>query len=153
MALQDPGKPVSGRSKYQRLLFDAERFFKEKDFQTAFKIYQQALKDAPPGDHKALSQLCRCYRKKARKALKKEDHQTVFNLLQEMMNLEHVHPFLKARDYEVLANSCLEIGQTDIALKALQRAIHIAPEISVELQSLQRRLKTELLHQEMNGLH
>lgn len=144
--------PIAARSKYQRLLFDADRFFKEKDYPTAFKIYQQALPEAPTGDTRALAQLCRCYRKKALKALKRANHQAVFDLLQEMMHLEHVQPHIKARDYLVFAEVCLELSHLDSAQKSLLRATDLDPHMD-EIRPLQKRLKTELLHREMNGLH
>jgi len=148
---RSPQPPGGGR--YQRLLFDGKRFFEEKDYETAFQVYQQALKLAPTGDHQALSQLCRCYRKKARQAYQKEDYAQVFKLLQEMMGLDKVSRHLKGLDYKVLTESALELGEFQAAEQALTQALNLDPELEDTLKPLQRRLKTERLHREMQDLY
>lgn len=146
-----PPRPAA-RSRYQNLLFDARRFFEAKDYDTAFKIYTQALPDAPPGDSTALTQLCRCYRKKALKLLKKEDFTAVLSLLEEMLALPNVEPVLKALDYKVLGEAALELGQLDKAQTAFDQALSLDPDLAQTMATLRRRLKTELLSREMNGL-
>ena len=140
------------RSRYQHLLFDAERFFEAKDYETAFSIYRQALPEAPPGDSRALAQLCRCYRKKALRCLKQEDFAAVLSLLEEMMAQPQVTPHLKALDHKVLGEAALELGQLARAQQAFDQALALKPDLAGELAPLQRRLKTEMLSREMNGL-
>lgn len=154
-----PPKPPSGlpprpaaRSRYQRLIFDAKRFFENKDYETAFQIYTQALADAPAGDTSALSQLCRCYRKKALKRLKQDDFTAVLLLLEEMMALPQVTPFIKALDHKVLGEAALELGQLEKAQTAFDQVLNLDPELAAALANLQRRLKTELLSREMKDL-
>lgn len=148
---QEP--PRKGSDQYQKLVFDADRFFEDKKYTTAFKIYRQALPLAPAGNAHVLKQLCRCYRKKARKAFKKDDFQKVFDLLQEMMGLERVTPHLKGLDYKVLAEAALELGHLDRAEEGIRLALDIKPELAEEIHPLQKKLKAARLYNELNGLH
>lgn len=143
--------PQAPRSRYQHLLHDGERFFKAKDYETAFSIYRQALSEAPPGDAQALTELCRCYRKKARKAMQSEDFEKVAALLTEMLALPQMHA--KALDYKVLGESLLELGQLEPARAALERAVELGLETGPEVKRLFQRLKTEELSRDMKGLH
>ena len=140
-------KPVPGLKR------PGERFFKSKEYDTAFEIYQKALKLAPPGDSRALGQLCRCYRKRARKPFKKEQFKTVAKMLEEMLALDQVTPHLKGMDYKILAECYLELGKLKKADAAIDQALRLKPELEYDLMGLEKRLKTELLNQEMNGLH
>lgn len=149
--LQADGLPDS--SAYQNALFDGERFFKSKDYETAFEIYQKALKLAPPGDSRALKQLCRCYRKRARKPYKNEQFKTVAKMLEAMLALEQVEPHLTGMDYKILAEAYLELGKLKQADAAMDQALRLKPELEYELMGLEKRLRTEILNQEMNGLH
>lgn len=151
--LPSPGGRKQSESRYQKLVFDGDRFFNEKDYETAFKIFKQALPEAPPGEAYALSQLCRCYRKKARKAFKKANHEQVVALLEEMMALEKVKPHLKGLDYQVLAESCLESGRLERAEEAIRYALDLKPELAEDIHRLQKKLKAEQLHRQMKGLH
>lgn len=148
-----PPRRPAGRSRYQSLVFDADRFFEAKDYETAFTIYAQALSEAPPGDTTALSQLCRCYRKKALKLLKREDWAGVKTLLDEMMSRDKVEPHVKAGDYKVLGEASLELGELDAAQAAFDRTLALKPELQGDIGPLLRRLKTERLSREMKGLH
>ncbi|HEY9843918.1 MAG: hypothetical protein ACAI44_04405 [Candidatus Sericytochromatia bacterium] len=148
-----PPRSPSGSpaSRYQHLLIDGERFFAAKDYETAFSIYSQALKEAPIGDGRAVTELCRCYRKKARKAFQAEDFASAVSLLTEMLDLPQMHP--KALDYKVLGESWLELGELAKARQALEQAVALKPELAVETRRLFQRLKTEELSQQMEGLH
>lgn len=141
--------PAQGR--YRHLLHDAERFFDAKDYGTAFSVYRQALSEAPPGDEQALSGLCRCYRKKARKALQQDDYAAVAQLLAEMLALPGARP--KALDYKVLGEARLELGDLAQARAALEQAVALKPELADETKRLFARLRTEELAREMKGLH
>lgn len=141
----------SGR--YQKLLFDGQQCFEAKDYAAALRVYEQALKLAPIGDERALGQLCRCYRKKARKALNQAQYTEVIRLLQAMLNLERVQPHLKALDFKVLAESALADGQLALAQEALNEALQRCTAITPELKRLQQRLKAEQLSREMEGLY
>lgn len=146
-----PGKPADGR--YQKLLFDGQQCFEAKNYEAAFTVYAQALKLAPPGDERALAQLCRCYRKKARKALNGDNHPEVIRLLQEMQALERVGKHLKALDFKVLAESALETENLALAQQALAEALQRTDVPTPELQRLQQRVKAEALSRELKGLH
>lgn len=146
-----PAHPAGGR--YQKLLFDGQQCFESKNYEAAFSVYLQALKLAPPGDERALAQLCRCYRKKARKALQHENHAEVIRLLQEMQALERVAKHLKALDFKVLAESALAIDDLALAQQALAEALARTETLTPELQRLQQRIKAEALAREMKGLY
>ena len=145
-------EPVNGSENYQKLIFDADRFYEDKKFNTAFKIYREALPLAPTGNAHCLKQLCRCYRKKARKAMRKEDFQKAFDLLQEMMQLERVKPHLQAKDFQVKAEAAMELEFLDEAEEAILQALDLNPELADEMLGLQKRLKTERLHNELRGM-
>lgn len=145
-------EPIKGAENYQKLIFDADRFFEEKKFNTAFKIYREALPLAPAGNAHCLKQLCRCYRKKARKALRNEDFQKAFDLLTEMMQLERVKAHLQAKDFQVKAEAALELVLLDEAEAALSQALDLEPDPGDEILGLQKRLKTERLHNELRGM-
>ncbi len=138
---------------YQTALFDGERFFKSKEYDTAFEIYQKALKLAPVGDSRALIQLCRCYRKRARKPYKKEQFKTVAKMLEAMLALDQVEAHIKGMDYKILAECYLELGKLKKADAAMDQALRLKPELEYEMMGLEKRLRTEILNQEMNGLH
>lgn len=144
---------VPDSNAYQNALFDGERFFKSKDYDTAFEIYQKALTLAPPGDSRALKQLCRCYRKRARKPYKNEQFKTVVKMLEAMLALEQVEPHLTGMDYKILAEAYLELGKLKQADAAMDQALRLKPELEYEMMGLEKRLRTEILNQEMNGLH
>lgn len=150
--LKRPGQALA-QQPYQHLLHDGERFFKAKDYATAFAIYQRALSLAPPGDQRALGQLCRCYRKKALKALKRDDFKEVQALLQEMLSLPGYQSLAKGLDYKILAEVQFELGEFEACEQALEHALALEPDLASELASLQRRLKTEQLARQMKGLH
>lgn len=158
--LKKTGKPLrqptvqrtalSGR--YQNLCLDAKGFFEAKDYDTALKVYTQAATLAPPGDLNALKGMCRCTRKTARKALKKGDYIQVQTLLDELMKNPRVHPLLTGKDYLVLAEAALENQALAHCANALQKALEIKPELAEAAHALQKRLKTEQLHQDMRGM-
>jgi tetratricopeptide (TPR) repeat protein len=149
-----PGKPglPPKRSRYQGLIFDADRFFAEKDFDTAFQIYQKALEEAPPGENHPYAQLCRCYRKKARKLLKKEAWPELIECLEAMLALNGTRPNLKGLDLKILAEAYLEIGEIQKSFNALEQALGINPELAPELKRLQQRLQAENLSQDFRKL-
>ena len=145
-------KPPPRRARYQNLIFDADRFFEARDYETAFQIYQQALKEAPPGDNYPHAQLCRCYRKRARKLQKKQDWPALVACLEEMLRVNGSRPHLKALDFQALAEGYLEQQQPEAALKALDQALALQPTLKAELQSLYNRVRTECLHRDLRGL-
>ena len=69
-----------------------------------------------------------------------------------MLALEQVGPHLKALDHKVLGEAALELGHLGQAQTAFAQALALKPELSAELAPLQRRLKTELLSRELEGL-
>jgi len=140
------------KSNYHALCLDAQRFVTEKDYATALSIYQKALQEAPAGDAKALKGICRCYRKLALKALKKEDFKAVQHLLETLMATPKVSSLLTSKDYCVLAEAALENMDMAQAKPAIDRALEINP-TSPEAVQLQKRLRTELLHQQMKDLY
>ncbi|MGV3524433.1 MAG: hypothetical protein ACO1RX_09420 [Candidatus Sericytochromatia bacterium] len=146
-----PNSRPAPRSRYSHLVFDADRFFAEKDYLQAGRIYQEALKEAPPGETHALIQLCRCTRKQARKAQKREDFVQVRQLLENMLNWERVTPHLKALDYFALAEACLELGDLVASREALDLCLGLQPEL-LEAQRLGRRLQSEELARQLGQL-
>ena len=90
-------KPLSGQ-RYQKLLLDGERFFQQKEFDTARQIFAQALTLAPATDTRAAKELCRCYRKLALKALKHEHFAEVTQLLDQMFAIDQAKAYFKALD-------------------------------------------------------
>lgn len=146
-----PGQPPK-RSRYQSLIFDADRFFADKDYDTAFQIYQQALQEAPPGENHPYAQLCRCYRKQARKLLKKEAWNELIQSLEAMLQLNGNRPNLKGLDFKVLAEAYLETGALQKAIDALNQALQLNPELEPELKRLNQRVQAESLSQNMRNL-
>lgn len=146
-----PGSKPSPRSRYSHLIFDADRLFAEKEYVQAGRIYQEALKEAPPGETHALSQLCRCTRKQARKAQKREDFAQVRQLLENMLSWERVTPHLKALDYFALAEACLELGDLAASRQALDRCLALQPDLAEALR-LGRRLQSEELARQLGQL-
>ena len=53
----------------------------------------------------------------------------------------------------MLGESALELGQIDHAQWAFDQALVLQPELEQELASSLRKIKTERLSQEMQGLH
>lgn len=153
--MQNKPSPSSGvkAAAYHRSLLDAARFFNQKDFETARQIYAHAMALAPVGDSRAAKELCRCYRKLALKALKQEDFAAVLQLLDAMLAIEPAKAYFKALDYKVLAESALELGQIDRAQTAFDQALMMQPELASDLAPSLRKIKTERLAQEMQGLH
>lgn len=147
-----PGQPPPKRSRYQNLIFDADRFFADKDYETAFQIYQQALQEAPPAENYPYAQLCRCYRKQARKLLKKEAWQELVQTLEAMIQLNGSRPNLKGLDFKVLAEAYLETGALQKAVEALNQAIQLTPELEPELKRLHHRIQAEGLSQNFRNL-
>lgn len=148
-----PGPRPSGRkSNYHQLCLDAQRFVTEKDYTTALTIYTKALQEPPAGDQKALKGVCRCYRKLALRALKKEDFKGVQSLLEAMIALPKVSSILSSKDYCVLAEAALENGDIAQANQAVAKALEINPTSSEALQR-QKHLRAELLHQQMKDLY
>lgn len=139
-------RPV-GRSRYHSLIVDADRFFAAKDYEVALQIYQQALKEAPVGQNYAYAQICRCYRQRARGFLKQQDWPALIAVLEEMIQINGDRPHLKSRDFQVLAEAYLEVGQLEKAAIALEQALTLNPEGALEIQRIKQRLKAEQLHQ------
>lgn len=152
------GRPLSPRpssqsyQRYHSLCLDAKNFFDAKDYDTALRIYEKALSEAPAGDFTALKGVCRCTRKQARKALKKGDTPEVQRLLEALLKRPHVAPLLGGKDYQVLAEAALENGDFVSCAEALRQALAIKPELAAELHNLQKRLRTEQLHQDMKDM-
>jgi tetratricopeptide (TPR) repeat protein len=146
------GQPPPKRSRYQNLIFDADRFFAEKDYDTAFQIYQQALQEAPPGENHPYAQLCRCYRKQARKLLKREAWDELVQSLETMLKINGNRPNLKGLDFKVLAEAYLETGALNQAVEALNQALKLNPELEPELKRLNQRIQAESLSQNMRNL-
>lgn len=118
----------------------------------ALRIYEKALSEAPAGDLTALKGICRCTRKQARKALKKGDTPTVQNLLQNLMKRPQVGSLLGGKDYQVLAEAALENGDLTTCTEAIRLALNLKPELAEAIHSLQKRLRTEQLHQDMKDM-
>jgi tetratricopeptide (TPR) repeat protein len=150
--LPKPTPPPHRRSRYQNLIFDADRFFAAKDYETAFQIYQQALREAPPGENYPYAQLCRCYRKKARKLQKKQNWPALVVCLEEMLQINGSRPNLKALDFQALAEAYLEQQQPEAAQTALDQALKLQPTLKAELQTLYNRVRAECLHRDLRGL-
>lgn len=144
------GRPAP-RNRYSHLIFDADRLFDDKDYAQAARIYEEALKEAPPGDSYALIQRCRCTRKQARKAQKREDFAGVRHLLESMLSWERVTPHLKALDYFALAEACLELGDLQVSRQALDQSLTLQPDLA-EAQRLGRRLQSEELARQLGQL-
>ncbi|PIQ26816.1 hypothetical protein COW36_00290 [bacterium (Candidatus Blackallbacteria) CG17_big_fil_post_rev_8_21_14_2_50_48_46] len=148
-----PGSPApQKRSRYQSLIFDADRFFEAKEIETAFKIYQQALQEAPAGDNHVYAQLCRCYRKKARPLLKKERWPELIQVMEEMLKTNGQRPNLKGLDFKILAEAYFKNGQIEKATAAIAEALKLNPDLSSELKNLQQKIQAENLHQNFRQL-
>lgn len=148
---QRPAVPVQQRSRYQSLIFDADRLFKDGDTEAAFLIYQQASQEAPPGENHAFAQLCQCYRRKAKAALKAEQHIQVIEWLEAMLKVNGNRPNLKGMDFKVLAESYMTQGRLDEAENALTQALALSPDLS-SLSNLIKTIKTERVHRQLKGL-
>ncbi len=152
------GRPLSSKplsspyQRYHRLCLDAKNFFDAKDYDTALRIYEKALTEAPAGDATALKGICRCTRKQARKALKKGNTLEVQKLLEALFKRPRIAPLLGGKDYQVLAEAALENGDLVCCAEALRQALAIKPELAEELHNLQKRLRTEQLHQDMRDM-
>lgn len=142
----------SRRNRYQTLIFDADRFFAAKDYETAFLIYQQALQEAPAGENYPYTRLCRCYRHRARRFFKKQDWPALIQILEEMLQVNGSRPNLKGLDFRILAEAYLESGHLEKAAQALQQALALNPELAPEIKRLQHRLEAEKLHQNFRQL-
>jgi tetratricopeptide (TPR) repeat protein len=140
------------KTAYHYLCLDGERFVNDKDYATALLIYEKALLDMPVGDQKALKGICRCYRKLALKALKKQDFKKVQKLLQTLIAIPRIKPLLTSKDYYVLAEAALENMDLPLAEQTLEQMLTLKPESQEGIQLL-KRLKAEKLHQQMKGLY
>lgn len=148
-----PSKPISqSYQRYYSLCLDAKNFFEAKDYDTALRIYEKALTEAPAGEQTALKGVCRCTRKQALKALKKGDTPEVQRLLEALFKRSHVTPLLSGKDYQVLAEAALENGDLASCAEALSQALALKPELAAEVHNLQKRLRTEQLHQDMRDM-